>query len=93
MVLALLCADKATGLNGRLLPTNGVGQGIEHVRYLEGLIGSRALVQDIDWPVSDEGKVFDVVAADVAAVGTFDRKLGRRADQYVALVTFRRAVL
>ena len=77
------------GLNGATI--NDAPAGMARARALEALIGTRVLLQDIDWPVTRTAEVWEVVSAEYSATGTYDRARSRRVEQDpVCVVTLRR---
>jgi hypothetical protein len=91
LVMPINCSDQTAGLNGQLLPGSGKGAGARRARWAESLAQSRVTVQDVDWPVTNETQVYDVIAVDVESVGVFDPAVNRQSQAMVATVTMRRS--
>lgn len=88
--LPVNCHDKLVGLNGVTI-SDSTPIGMARARALEALIGTRVLLQDIDWPFTQTSEVWEVVSAEYSATGTFSRQLSRRVEQDpVCVVTLRR---
>lgn len=89
--LPIDCHRRQVGLNG--VPLSDVPSGMERARTLENLVGTQVVLQDVDFPVSGETEVWEMVSAEFTSVGTFQRSKGRRVEQTpVCVVTLRRAL-
>lgn len=88
--LPVNCSTEIKGLNGQDLPEEI--SGMERVRQLEALIGTRVRLQDVDWPVTQTASIWEVVDVQGDTHGVFDRKRGRRVDTGRARVTLRRSL-
>lgn len=89
--LPVNCGNHVSGLNGSPLPENGPTAGSTRARTLEGLVQSRVLFQDIDYPITQTAEVFEVVSVDVRSYQLYDRALGRNAIHMVAVMILRKA--
>lgn len=91
VILPVLCADQADGLNGAPLPDNGEGRSIQLARFVESLVGSRVRLQDLDWPVTGQAHIYDAQSVTIESLsGVYDNSANRRADVFVALLQLRR---
>ncbi len=75
-VLRVKAFDKMTGMNGAPLPDNAVGHGVTIMRTLESFGQSRILLQDIDWHITDNAQVFEVVGVQSTRVSVYDAQRG-----------------
>lgn len=90
--LPVNCSYRLVGLNG-LEIQDGVPSGLARVRRLEALVGTRVVVQDVDWPITGTASTWEVVSADTTSTGVYSRNLGHRVEQEaVCVLTLRRAV-
>lgn len=92
LILPVNCADATNGLNGQLTPDSAKGAGARRARWLEGLAQSRVKVQDVDWAVTGESYVYDVVAVDTQSVGVFDPAVNRQSQAMISTLTLRRSL-
>lgn len=92
LVVTINCADQVTGLNGRPLPENAPGAGSRRLRALEALAQSKVAVQDVDWAVTRQTQVFDLISVEAISAGVFDSHVNRQAQAMPAKVTLRRNV-
>lgn len=84
------CSDHVRGLNGQTVPSEETG--MERLRRLEGLVGTRVRLQDVDWPVTNTASIWEVLDVRGETHGTFDHQPNRRVDTGRARVTLRRSL-
>lgn len=92
VTMAVNVANEQLGMNGQPLPLNGPERGQSLARWLESVLSTNVLFQDIDWPVTRQAQTFQVTAVDYRPVGVFNRHLNRREDGGVVVVSLRRAL-
>jgi hypothetical protein len=84
------CSDRMVGMNGVEIQ-DALPVGMARARFLENLVGTRVLFQDVDWPITDTAEVWEMVSAELTSVGVRNRRLGRREETApVCVVTLRR---
>jgi len=71
--------DNMTGVNGAPLPTNGPGVGARMMRDLEALGQQRVLLQDVDWHITGEARVVEVIQVETRRIIIRDPKKGANA--------------
>src|SRR5690606_9445029 len=71
--------DNMTGVNGAPLPTNGPGVGARIMRDLEALGQQRVLLQDVDWHITGETRVVEVIQVETRRIIIRDPKKGANA--------------
>lgn len=91
LIVPVNCADATNGLNGQLTPDSGKGNGARRSRWLEDLAQSRVQVQDIDWAITGETYVYDVIGVDTQSVGVFDPAVNRQSQALISTLTLRRS--
>jgi hypothetical protein len=88
--LPISCSDRMSGQNGVEI-ADSVG-GMQRARTLESLVGTRVLLQDVDWPQTGVAEVWEMVSAEYSSVGIYERREGARQEaQAVCVCTLRRA--
>ena len=90
-VVRVRAYDTMTGLNGAPLTDNGRGRGVTIMRTLESLGQSRILFQDVDWHITDNALVFEVVSVKSTRVGVYDSRLGEQGVGGDVELTLRKA--
>lgn len=74
--LTVNCGEKMKGVFGQPL----VGPGLAGARELAALAGQNVQLQDVDWPITQQTEIWQVVAAEVQSAGVPDPVKGRRAE-------------
>ena len=90
-VVRVKAYDTMTGVNGAPLPDNAKGRGVTIMRTLESFGQSRILLQDIDWHITGNATVVEVVAVRSTRIGIYDTQLGERRIGGDVELTFRKA--
>lgn len=88
IVLPVNCSDEFVGVNG--YPIANELSGIERLRQLQALVGSRVLFQDVDWPVTGVASVWEVVGCEAGLYGYRSSQQNRRVESGRAIVTMRK---
>ena len=88
--LPINCADNITLLNSRPAPENGRGKGMARVRVLQNLTQTRVLFQDIDYWLTSQSEIWEVVSVDVMSTHLQNRGKGGVTAMQVAVLTLRR---
>lgn len=87
--LPVNCADQITLLNGRPAPENKQGIGMARARLLQGLVQTRVLFQDIDYWLTSQSEIWEVVSVDIMSTHFNSRRKGGVVAMQVAVLTLR----
>jgi hypothetical protein len=91
LIVPINCSDRVGGLNDRPIPEqNSPGSGAARARLIEQLTGTRIKFQDVDWPVTKQSSIFEVIEVLVESVNIYDRQLARQGQALFASLTLRR---
>lgn len=88
--LPINCADNITLLNDRPAPENGRGKGMARARLLQNLVQTRVLFQDIDYWLTEQSEIWEVVSVDIMSTHFSSRAKGGVTAMQVAVLTLRR---
>lgn len=90
--LPINCSDEVTTLQGRPMPNQlGPGSGISRAKALEGLVQSRILFQDLDYPATQLAEIFEVLNVDIRSVHVPNRSNGRLDIFPICIITARKS--
>jgi len=90
LILPVNCNDRCTGLNSRDLVENGSGAGALRAEELQQLVGSRIKLQDVDWKVTGQSSVWEVVSAETTRNAAYSQHEARQQNGMVCQLTLRK---
>jgi hypothetical protein len=90
--LPINCEDHIADVNGSILAEDsGAGKGMARYRTLKALIGTKVEFQDVDWKVTGDAELWEVVGIEATAVQVFNpARQVNDVSNNVAIVTLRR---
>lgn len=91
MQIPINCADEVIGRNGAHLPDNGNGAGARRARFLESLIQSDVMFQDLDWIHGFGPDRYQVTGVSTRTVRETEPQVGGNRLTSVTMLILRRA--
>jgi hypothetical protein len=91
MQIPINCADEVQGRNGADLPDNGNGAGARRARFLESLIQSDVMFQDLDWIHGFGPDRYQVTGVSTRTVRETEPQVGGNRLTSVTMLILRRA--
>lgn len=90
--LPVNCLDTIAGVHGTVIAEDsGPGKGMERLRALEALIGTKILFQDVDWKTTQQTSLCEVVGVESTSVNVFNQNRNvSDVTGHVAVVQLRR---
>jgi hypothetical protein len=88
--IPILCTDRQTLLSGRIDEASHEGFGSLQAYNLRQMSGTRVLFQDVDYQVTGEAEVYEVVQTDRTGYGLMDKSTGKKAWSWVVDMTLRK---
>jgi hypothetical protein len=92
VTLPINCEDTVANVHGTTIAADsGPGKGMERYRTLRALLGTKVTFQDVDYQMTDDASLWEVIGVDSTLVNVFNQ-LRNLNDQtaHVAVVTLRR---